>query len=249
MYDTLLPLLGTRYRVIAPDYPGFGQSDAPSPERYSYTFDHLARTIDALLKELHVDHYTLFMQDYGGPIGFRIALAHPEQVQAIIVQNANAYEEGLGPKWTGIARYWADPAHNGDQVDAFLSFEGTRKRHLGMSPHPERYDPDSWTEEYAMLSRPGQREIQGSLLYDYQTNVTSYPAWQAWMRANRPPALILWGRYDPSFVVPGAQAYQRDLPDAEIHVLDAGHFALDEQSGQMMDLVWGFLERHVPGQP
>lgn len=246
MYDSLLPVLGTRYRLIVPDYPGFGHSEAPPPSRYSYTFEHLAGTIDALLTALGVNRCTLFMQDYGGPVGFRIALKHPDRVQAIIVQNANAYTEGLGAKWTGIARYWADPAQHPDQVDAFLSLEGARQRHLGTSPHPERYNPDSWTDEYAMLSRPGEREIQASLLYDYRTNVAAYHAWQAWLRANRPPALVLWGRYDPSFIVPGAEAYRRDLPDAEIHIMDAGHFALDEQAPLMTKLVWDFLARHIP---
>jgi len=249
MYDALLPVLGVKYHVIAPDYPGFGQSEAPPPDQYSYTFDHLADTIEVLLGTLGVDRYTLFMQDYGGPVGFRMALKHPEQVQAIIVQNANAYKQGFGPKWAGIARYWADPEHHADQVDAFLSYEGTRARHLGTSPHPERYNPDSWIDEYAILSRAGEREIQASLLYDYRTNVASYPSWQAWMRANQPPTLILWGRYDPSFIVPGAEAYRGDIPDAELHILDAGHFALDERAGQVTNIVWNFLERHVSRHP
>jgi pimeloyl-ACP methyl ester carboxylesterase len=243
MYEPLLPLLAGRYHLIAPDYPGFGQSEAPSPARYSYTFDHLARTIDTLLTSLGADNYVLFMQDYGGPVGFRIAEKHPEKIRAIIVQNANAYQEGLGAKWAGIARYWTDRAAHDDQVDAFMSLEGARQRHIGTSPHPERYNPDSWTDEYAILSRPGERAIQADLLYDYRTNVAAYPRWQAWLRAHRPPALILWGRYDPSFIVPGALAYHRDLPDAEIHILDAGHFALDEKTDEIAGLVTDFLDR------
>jgi pimeloyl-ACP methyl ester carboxylesterase len=249
MYDALLPVLGVKYHVIAPDYPGFGQSEAPPPDQYSYTFDHLAETTETLLDALGIDRYTLFMQDYGGPVGFRMALKRPEKIQAIIVQNANAYRQGLGPKWTGIARYWADPEHHTDQLDAFLSFEGTRARHLGTSPHPECYNPDNWIDEFAILSRPGEREIQANLLYDYRTNVASYPAWQAWMRAHQPPALVLWGRYDPSFIVAGAKAYRGDLPGAELHILDAGHFALDEKAGQVTNIVWAFLERHVSSQP
>jgi len=243
MYDPLLPLLADRYHLIAPDYPGFGHSDAPSPAQYRYTFDHLAETMLGLLDLLGLDQHVLFMQDYGGPVGFRMALARPEAVQAIIVQNANAYQEGLGAKWTGIAEYWRDPESHPEQLDAFTSLEGARQRHLGNSPNPERYNPDSWMDEFAMLSRPGQREIQAALLYDYRTNMASYPAWQAWMRRHRPPTLVMWGRHDPSFIVPGAEAYTRDVPDAELHILDAGHFALDEQADQIASLTRGFLQR------
>lgn len=243
MYDALIPLLADRFHLIAPDYPGFGQSEAPPFSRYHYTFDHLAETTDRLLEQLGIDHYVLFMQDYGGPVGFRLALAHPARVKAIIVQNANAYEEGLGPKWTGIAKYWSDRASHPEQLDAFVSLEGARQRHLGNTPNPERYNPDTWTDEYAILSRPGEREIQGELLYDYQSNVASYPQWQAWLRQHRPPTLVLWGRYDPSFIVPGALAYQRDVPTAELHILDAGHFALDEQTNTVAQLTRDFLLR------
>ncbi|WP_395675737.1 alpha/beta fold hydrolase [Inquilinus sp.] len=243
MYDPLLPLLADRYHLIAPDYPGFGQSDAPSPAQYRYTFDHLAETILSLLETLGIGRYVLFMQDYGGPVGFRMALARPEAVQALIIQNANAYAEGLGAKWAGIAEYWRDPAAHAGQLDAFTSLEGARQRHLGNSPNLERYNPDSWMDEFAMLSRPGQREIQAALLTDYRTNVASYPDWQAWVRRHRPPALVMWGRYDPSFIVPGAEAYRRDIPEAELHILDAGHFALDEQTDRIASLTRDFLQR------
>lgn len=245
MYAPVIPLLADRYHLIAPDYPGFGQSEAPPPSRYRYTFDHLAETMGAPLEQLNVDRYVLFMQDYGGPLGMRMALAHPQRVQALIVQNANAYEEGLGLKWAGIARYWADPTAHSEQVDAFMSLEGAKQRHLGNSPHPERYNPDTWTDEFALLSRPGQREIQAALLYDYRTNVAAYPAWQAWLRQHKPPTLVLWGRYDPSFIVPGALAYARDVPDAEIHILDAGHFALDEQADKVAQFTRDFLARRI----
>lgn len=243
MWNTLIPLLADRYHLIAPDYPGFGQSEAPPPDRYAYTFDHLAETTTALLRQLGLEHYTLFMQDYGGPVGFRIAMAAPEKVQAIIIQNANAYREGLGPKWAGIAKYWADPSAHPEQVDAFLGYDGTRARHLGTSPNPERYDPDSWDSEFTMLSRPGQREIQAALLYDYRNNVLAYPRWQAWLRERKPKMLILWGRYDPSFIVPGAKAYKRDVPAAELHILDAGHFALDEGTEDVARLTRAFMEQ------
>jgi pimeloyl-ACP methyl ester carboxylesterase len=246
MYDPLLPLLASRYHLIAPDYPGFGQSDAPSPAHYSYTFDHLAETVDALLNKLGIERYTLFMQDYGGPVGFRIAMRRPDRMDALIVQNANAYREGLGPKWEGIAHYWADRAAHPEQVDVFTSLEGARQRHIGTSPNLDRYNPDSWADEYAALSRPGQREIQADLLYDYRTNVASYPEWQGWLRAHRPPTLVLWGRYDHSFIVPGAWAYGRDVHDADIHILDAGHFALDERTEEVAELVLTFLERRLP---
>ena len=244
-WDPLLPLLADRYHLIAPDYPSFGQSDAPSPAQYSYTFDNLATTMGGLVAHLGIERYTLFMQDYGGPVGFRMAQAHPERVSALIVQNANAYAEGLGAKWQGIARYWADPAAHPEQIAAFTSLEGAKQRHLGTSPHPERYNPDTWMDEYAVLARPGQRDIQSALLYDYRTNVASYPAWQAWMRDHALPTLVLWGRHDPSFIVPGAEAYLRDMPGAELHILDAGHFALDEATDEIARLTRDFLGRHI----
>ncbi|CAO4172687.1 alpha/beta fold hydrolase [Methylorubrum populi] len=244
-WEPLLPLLADRYHLIAPDYPGFGHSDAPSPADYRYTFDNLARTMEGLVAQLGLARYTLFLQDYGGPVGFRMAQAHPERVSALIVQNANAYAEGLGEKWQGIARYWADPAAHPEQVDAFISLEGAKQRHLGTSPHPERYNPDLWTDESANLTRPGAREIQAALLADYRTNVASYPAWQAWLRDHPLPMLILWGRYDPSFLVPGAEAYLRDRPTAELHILDAGHFALDEATDAVARLTRDFLARHL----
>lgn len=245
MFDTLLPLLATRYHLIAPDYPGFGQSDAPPPAQYAYTFDHLAATTDALLDQLKIDRYALYLQDYGGPVGFRIMVKHPERVRALVIQNANAYKEGLGVKWTGIAQYWADRAAHPEQVEAFTSLEGARLRHVAGSPNPERYNPDTWTDEFAMLSRPGEREIQADLLYDYRTNVESYPAWQAWLREHKPPTLVVWGRYDPSFIAPGGEAYRRDVPDAEMHLLDAGHFALDEKVDEIAGLMITFLQKHA----
>lgn len=245
MFETLIPLLATRYHLIAPDYPGFGQSDALPPSQYSYTFDHLAQTTNALLEQLKINRYSLFMQDYGAPVGYRIMLAHPERVQALVVQNANAYEEGLGAKWKNIAEYWADPKAYPQIPVVFTSLEAAKVRHAGGSPNPERYNPDAWIDEFVFLSRPGQREIQEALLYDYRTNVASYPAWQAWLRQNRPPTLVVWGRYDSSFISPGGEAYKRDVPDAEIHQLDAGHFALDEKVDEIAALMLAFLPKHV----
>lgn len=243
-FDALIPVLATRCHLIAPDFPGFRQSDAPPPSSYSYTFDHLAKTMSELLQELEISNCVFYLHDYGGPVGFRIISANPERVQALIIQNANAYNEGLGEKWADIARYWADPKAHADVLDNFVSFDATAKRHLLGSSHPERYNPDTWTDEYAHLSKPGQKDIQANLLYDYRTNVASYPAWQAWLRQHRPPTLVVWGQNDPSFIAPGGEAYKRDLPDAEIHLLDAGHFALDEKNDEIAGLILAFLAQH-----
>jgi len=243
-FDTLIPLLATRYHLIAPDFPGFGQSDAPPPSSYTYTFDHLAKTTNALLELLKIDRCIFYLHDYGGPVGFRIFLTHPERAQALIIQNANAYKEGLGAKWAGIAQYWADPQTHPEEFDAFVSQAATEQRHTLGASHPDRYNPDTWTDEYDHLSRPGQREIQADLLYDYRTNITSYPAWQAWLREHKPPTLVVWGRNDPSFIAAGGEAFRRDLPDAQIHLLDAGHFALDEKNDEIAGLILEFLAKH-----
>jgi pimeloyl-ACP methyl ester carboxylesterase len=242
-FDALIPLLATRYHLIAPDFPGFGHSDAPPRSSYSYTFDHVAQTTSAFLDQIGIDKYSLYLHDYGGPVGFRIMLAHPERLQALIVQNANAYQEGLGGKWAGIARYWTDREAHPEVVDAFISLAAAEQRHTGGTSHPLRYNPDTWTDEYAHLSKPGQREIQADLLSDYRTNVASYPAWQVWLRERKPPTLVAWGANDPSFIAAGGEAYRRDLPDAEIHMLDAGHFALDEANDEIARLILAFMAR------
>lgn len=244
-FDALIPLLATRYHVIAPDFPGFGNSDAPPPSKYRYTFDHLAETTLRFLDAIAVRHYALFLHDYGGPVGFRLMVGRPDRVDALVVSNANAYAEGLGAKWSGIAEFWKDPQGHQATVDAFLSLAAAEQRHTLGTSHPERYDPDTWQDEFAHLSKPGQREIQSDLLYGYRNNVASYPAWQAWLREHRPPTLVIWGRNDPSFIAAGALAYRRDLPDAEIHLVDAGHFALDEQPHQMASLMLAFLAKHA----
>jgi pimeloyl-ACP methyl ester carboxylesterase len=246
MFDRLIPLLADRYHVIAPDYPGFGHSDAPDAEGFNYTFDHLSKIIDGLTEQLGVSSYVLFVQDYGGPIGFRLAMAHPQRVRAIVVQNAVAHEEGLGPLWELRRAYWRDRTGlEAEAVSSFMSLEGARERHVGNSPRPERYDPDTWTDEYAALTREGQQRIQADLLYDYRNNVASYPKWQAWLRQHQPPMLILWGKYDPSFTVDGATSYRRDVPAAELHILEAGHFAMDEALDQIAILLRSFLGRLV----
>ncbi|MGA8480326.1 MAG: alpha/beta hydrolase [Chthoniobacterales bacterium] len=244
MFAGLIPQLADRYHVIAPDYPGFGHSDAPPPEQFTYTFDHLADIIQKFTDRLQIERYVLLMQDYGGPVGFRLALAKPEKVIALIIQNAVAHEEGLSTLWEPRRAFWRDRAANEEAVRKNLtSFAATRQRHVGNSPHPERIDPDTWTDEYAFLTRPGMDRIQLELFYDYQTNVASYPKWQAYLREHRPRTLVVWGKYDPSFTVAGALAYGKDVPDAEIHLLNAGHFALDEEPDLIRDLIRRFLDR------
>jgi pimeloyl-ACP methyl ester carboxylesterase len=247
MFDTLMPLLADRYHLIAPDYPGFGQSDAPPADEFAYTFDHLGAVIVKFADTLGLKGYVLYIQDYGGPIGFRLAVAHPGRVKGIIVQNAVASEDGLGPAWEIRRAYWKDRAAYEDKViPGFTSLEGAKGRLIGSSPHPERYNPDTWCDEFALLSRPGQQRIQADLFWSYQTNVASYPKWQAWMRQHKPPMLVVWGRYDPSFAVVGALGYKREVPEAEVHILNAGHFALDEKLDEIAGLIRGFLARRPP---
>jgi len=246
MYEGLLARLSDRYRLIAPDYPGFGHSDAPDPAGFSYTFDHLAAIVDHFVQAIGLTKYTVYLQDYGGPVGFRLAIAHPERLQALIVQNAVAHEDGLGPLWATRRAFWADrSAHEAALRANLTSFQATRQRHLGSDPDTIRYDPDLWTDEFAFLSRPHQDQIQSDLFFDYRTNVASYPAWQAWLRRRQPPTLVLWGKYDPSFQVAEAAAYKKDLPHAEVHVLDAGHFALDTDAEAIAQLIRDFLSREV----
>lgn len=246
MYEPLIQRLSDRHRLIAPDLPGFGHSGAPDPAQFRYTFDHLAEVMAGFIERLGLRRYALFVQDYGGPVGFRVAQALPERVAALVVQNAVAHEEGLGPLWDTRRAFWRDRAAHEAALQAnFFSPEATRLRHVGRSPHPERYDPDLWTDELAFLARPLQRQIQTDLFYDYQTNVASYPAWQTWLRLHTPPTLVVWGRYDPSFEVAAAHAYARDVPGAEVHLLDGGHFALDEAADEIAALTRSFMARRV----
>ena len=245
MYQPLLASsLSAKYHLIAPDYPGFGHSSWPAPEKYAYTFDHLAQTMQAFADALHLDRYALFLQDYGGPVGLRMATAHPEKVSAFIIQNAVASEEGLSPLWAERRAFWQDrPAHEEKVRANFLSLEAAPPRHVGDSPHPERIDPDTWTDECYFLNQPGQAAIQSDLSFDYQNNVKAYPAWQAWLREHPLPLLVLWGRYDSSFTVAGVETYRQNVPGAEVHMLDAGHFALDEKANEVIALTVAFLDK------
>jgi pimeloyl-ACP methyl ester carboxylesterase len=243
MFDSLFLRLSDKYHLIAPDYPGFGHSDAPDPVRFAYTFDHLATVMNRFVEVKGISRYTLYLQDYGGPVGFRLALAHPERVQSLIIQNAVAHEDGLGPLWAARRAFWADRATHEAALRAnFVSLEATRQRHIGSDPDVTRYDPDLWTDEYAFLSRPGEAQIQSDLFFDYQTNVASYPKWQAWLQKTQPPLLVLWGRYDPSFESAEAEAYRRDVKGAEVVLLNGGHFALDTQADVIALEIRSFLE-------
>ena len=243
MYAGLIEMLGDRFRLIAPDYPGFGHSDAPTPAQFNYTFDQIASTMDAFTEALGLKTYTLFMQDYGVPVGMRMIIKHPERISALIIQNGNLYEEGLGPAWEARRAFWRDRATNEAALRAnFLSLETTRKRHLGTDPDADLYDPDLWTDEFAFLSRPGQAEIQIELFYDYRHNVELYPTWQAWLRQHQPSTLVIWGRFDASFTEAGGKAFRKDLPKANIHMLEAGHFAMDTKLTQVAQLVSDFLQ-------
>ena len=244
MYQPLLESsLSDKYHLVAPDYPGFGHSSWPDHKDFAYTFDHLAQVMQDFAGQLHLDRYTLFMQDYGGPVGFRMALAHPEKVQAMIIQNAVSHGEGLSSLWAVRRAFWKDRAmHEADVRANLLSLEATRKRHVGTSPDVSLYNPDLWVDEYYFLNQPGQADIQLDLFYDYQNNVRSYPKWQQWLRDHKPPLLVIWGRYDTSFTVAGAEAYKKDDPRAEVHILDAGHFALDLKPKEIIGLIQSFME-------
>jgi len=243
MFEPLFARLSDRYHLVAPDYPGFGHSDWPDPDRFAYTFDHIAAVIGDFTQAMGLSHYTLYMQDYGGPVGFRMVLTHPERVQALIVQNAVAHNEGLGSVWAARRAFWADrPAHEEALRENFLSFATTKSRHIGDDPEIERYDPDLWTDEYAFLNAPGQGRIQIDLFYDYRTNVDAYPKWQAWLQKTQPKLLVVWGKHDPSFDIGEPDRYRKDVANAEVHVLDAGHFALDTKADEIAALVGEFMQ-------
>jgi pimeloyl-ACP methyl ester carboxylesterase len=243
MFQPLLTRLADQYHLIAPDYPGFGHSDWPDPTQFAYTFDHIASVMDGFTQALGLSHYTLYMQDYGGPVGFRMALAHPERVNALIVQDAVAHNEGLGANWATRRAFWADrPAYEEALRKNLLSLATTKTRHVGDDPNLELYDPDLWPDEYAFLNSPGQAQIQSDLFYDYRTNVDGYPAWQAWMKKTQPRLLVLWGKHDLSFDLGEPERYRNDVPDADVHVLEAGHFALDTKADEIAALVRSFMD-------
>jgi pimeloyl-ACP methyl ester carboxylesterase len=243
MFQPLLTRLADNYHLIAPDYPGFGHSDWPDPKVFDYTFDHLASVMDDFTQALGLSHYTLYMQDYGGPVGFRMVLAYPERANALIVQDAVAHNEGPGVNWATRRAFWADrPAHEEALRKNLLSMAATRTRHVGDDPNVELYDPDLWTDEYAFLNSPGQAQIQVDLFYDYRTNVDAYPKWQAWMQKTQPKLLVIWGKHDLSFDSGEPERYRKDVPNAGVQVLEAGHFALDTKADEIAELVREFMK-------
>ena len=242
MFEPLFARLANRYHLVAPDYPGFGHSDWPDPKKFAYTFDHIAEITNHFAEKLGLTRYTLYMQDYGGPVGFRMALAHPERVEALIVQDAVAHNTGLGANWAARRAFLADrPTNEAALRTNLLSLGTTKTRHIGSDPNVERYDPDLWMDEFAFLSSPGQGDIQSDLFYDYRTNVESYPKWQEWMREKQPRLLVIWGKYELSFDSSEPEAYRRDVPKAEVHIVDGGRFALDTAADEMAELVRGFV--------
>jgi pimeloyl-ACP methyl ester carboxylesterase len=243
MFEPLMRRLCNRFRLVAPDYPGFGHSACPSLEQFKYTFDRYAEVIGRFAETIGLARYTLYMQDYGGPVGFRMAIAKPQKIDGLIVQNAVAHDSGLGETWRVRRAFWADrTAKEAALRKNLLSLETTRMRHLGSDPNVERYDPDLWTDEFAFLNRRGQAEIQTELFYDYRNNVASYPRWQAWMREAQPRLLVAWGRYDLSFQITEPAAYLGDVPSAEVHLVDGGHFALDTAAEEIAQRVSAFVD-------
>jgi pimeloyl-ACP methyl ester carboxylesterase len=242
MFRDLIPQLAVRYRVIAPDLPGFGNTKAPPRGEFDYTFDDLARVIDGFIEALALDRYALYVFDYGAPTGFRIALAHPERVTAIISQNGNAYLEGLSDAWGPWQTYWRQPtAEHRQACRQSLAPEVIRDWQYLHGADPSRVSPDGYTLDIAYMARPGADEIQLDLILDYRSNVALYPSFQAYFRERQPPLLAAWGRNDPAFVPAGAHAYRRDLPNAEVHLLDTGHFALETHATEIGRLILEFL--------
>ena len=243
MYRELIPALACDYHVIAPDYPGFGQSSAPDASEFTYTFDHLAEIMESFLQQIGCTRFSLFMQDYGSPVGFRIASNHPEWISALIVQNANAYVEGINMEaFAPVQPFWADwNAETEKPVRGFLAAETTKFQYTHGVRDLSAISPDAWLHDQTLLDRPGTDRIQLSLLHDYQNNVPLYPEWQTYLRNQQPPTLITWGKNDPFFTEAGAGAYLKDLPNAELHLLDTGHFALEEDSSAIASLILNFL--------
>src|ERR1700747_726040 len=242
MFEPLFARLRDSYHLVAPDYPGFGHSDWPDPKKFAYTFDHYAEIMNHFSEGLGLSRYALYMQDYGGPVGFRMALAHPERIEALIIQDAVAHNDGLGANWATRRAFWLDrPAHEEALRNNLLSLATTKTRHVGDDPNVELYDPDLWTDEYAFLNAPGQAQIQSDLFYDYRTNADSYTTWQAGMRRTQPKLLVIWGKHDLSFDLGEPERYRADVPNAKIVMLNAGHFALDTKADEIAELVRAFV--------
>jgi pimeloyl-ACP methyl ester carboxylesterase len=243
MFRELIPRLATWHHVIAPDLPGFGFTTVRPERNYKYSFDALANTAEAFVDALKLTRYALYVFDYGAPVGFRLAVAHPERVTAIVSQNGNAYEEGLGDSWDPIRRYWAAPsAENREALrNAVLTPAGTRWQYTEGVRNPEMVAPESYTLDQALMERPGNTEIQLDLFLDYASNLKLYPKFQAYFRDYKPPMLAIWGKNDPFFIPPGAEAYRRDNPNATVRMLDTGHFALETHVEEIAEAMREFL--------
>ena len=247
MYRGLIPALADRYHMVAPDLPGFGFTEAPDRTRFTYSFDHLAKVTERFTEILGLDRYALYVFDYGAPVGFRLAVRQPERITALISQNGNAYVEGLSEGWNPIQAYWKNPSpENRAALRAFLEPEATRWQYIHGVPNPERLSPDAWTLDSALLARPGNDEIQLDLFGDYQSNVALYPEFQQYIRSRRPALLAVWGKNDPFFLPAGVEAFKRDNPEAEIHLLDTGHFALESHGPEIAAIIRDFLDRKLP---
>jgi len=246
MFRNLIPALADRFHLIAPDYPGFGNSSMPPVTEFDYTFDNLANVVDAFTQMLGLDRYSLYVMDYGAPMGFRLAARHPERVQSLIVQNGNAYEEGLKEFWKPFRAYWKErTAANAKPLKGFLTLQATKWQYTHGTRNPEALSPDSWTVDQYFQDRPGNKAIQLQLFYDYGSNPPLYPEWQAYFRRHQPPTLVVWGKNDHIFPASGAHPYKRDLKNIEVHLLDTGHFALEEDGGVIADHIRRFLAANL----
>lgn len=246
MFRNLIPALADRYHVVAPDYPGFGNSSMPSVTEFDYSFDNLAKIVDRFTQKLELRHYSLYVMDYGAPVGFRLAAAHPERIESLIVQNGNAYDEGLKEFWTPFRAYWKDRNDtNAEPLKGFLNLEATKWQYTHGTRNPELISPDTWTTDQYFQDRPGNKEIQLQLFYDYGSNPPLYPEWQAYLRDHQPPTLIVWGKNDYIFPADGAHPYKRDLKNLEFHLLDTGHFALEEDGELIASLIRKFLNANI----
>jgi pimeloyl-ACP methyl ester carboxylesterase len=246
MFRNLIPALADRFHVVAPDYPGFGNSAMPSVQDFDYSFDNLAKVVESFLDQLGLKRYSLYLMDYGGPVGFRLAAKHPEKVESLIVQNANAYDEGLRKFWDPFRAYWKDRnAKTAEPLEGFLQIGVTKWQYTHGVRDEAAISPDTWTVDQYQLDRPGNKEIQLQLFYDYGSNPPLYPAWQAYFREHQPPTLIVWGKNDHIFPAEGAHPYKRDLTNLEFHLLDTGHFALEEDGDFIAARIRDFVSNHT----
>lgn len=251
MFRNLIPALADRYHLVAPDYPGYGHSSMPMHDKFEYTFDNLAKVMDQFTDKLGLTRYALYVQDYGAPVGYRLAVAHPERITAIVVQNGNAYVEGLASSfWDPIKAYWKEPssAEKRDALRSAFTYQTTQWQYTHGVSNPELISPDGPAHDQFLLDRPGNTEIQLDLFLSYGSNPPLYPKWQEYFRRYQPPMLIAWGRNDTIFPAAGAEPYKRDLKNLEFHLLDAGHFALETNGDEIAGLIRDFMGRHVPGR-